>query len=380
MRAGEFLILAINPGSTSTKIGIYANERPELVRNLSHSDEEMKPFTGQRILDQLDFRLAAIESELAADKYDIMQFDAVVGRGGLMRPLPSGTYRVNEEMLTDLRLTRYGDHASNLGAFLAQQIARKAGSAEAFVVDPVVVDEWPDKARISGTALVERHCGGHMLNTKAVAKRYAREQGKPYASLRLLVAHMGSGITTSAHEQGRMIDSHEPGHEGAFSTERSGGLPLLKVIQLCFSGKYTQQTLWQALNREGGFYSYLGTRDLREVERRIAAGDAKAALIFDAMAYNIAKDIGHMAVVLSGRVDAILLTGGMAYSEKLVNAIRPYVEWIAPIVVYPGEDELQAMAEGALRVLRHEEQARELERCHSSCTQIAAVAEPGAGV
>ncbi len=359
MRAGEFLILTINPGSTSTKIGVYANETPELVRNLSHSDEEMRQFTGRRILDQLDFRLAAIERELAADNYDIRQFDAVVGRGGLMRGLPSGTYRVNEEMLGDLRLTRYGDHASNLGAFLAQQIAREAG-AEAFVVDPVSVDEWPDKARISGTALIERHCGGHMLNTKAVAKRYAREQGRKYTDLRLVVAHMGSGITTSAHEKGRMVESQEPGHEGAFSTERSGGLPLLKVVQLCFSGKYTLQTLWQGLNREGGLYSYLGTRDLREVERRIEAGDARAALIFDAMAYQVAKDIGTMATALCGRVDAILLTGGMAHSKKLVDAIRPYVEWIAPIVVYPGEDELQAMAEGALRVLRHEEQAQEL--------------------
>jgi butyrate kinase len=360
MRAGEYLILTINPGSTSTKIGVYANEKPELVRNLSHSDEEMKPFTGRRVLDQLDFRLAAIERELAADNYDVKLFDAVVGRGGLMRNLPSGTYRVNEEMLGDLRLTRFGDHASNLGAFLARQIARE-GSAEAFVVDPVSVDEWQPKARISGTALIERRSAGHMLNTKAVAKRYAREQGKKYADLRLVVVHMGSGVTASAHENGRMIDSHDPGHEGAFSTERSGGLPLLKVVQLCFSGKYNEQTMWYAFNRESGLYGYLGTRDLREVERRIEAGDAKAALIFDAMAYRIAKDVGIMATVLCGRVDAILLTGGMAHSKKLVDEIRPYVEWIAPIVVYPGEDELQAMAEGALRVLRHEEQARELE-------------------
>ena len=360
MRADEFLVLAINPGSISTKIGVFANNKPELVRNLSHSDEEMRQFTGRRILDQLDFRLAAIERELAADNYDIRQFDAVVGRGGLMRNLASGTYRVNEEMLGDLRLTRYGEHASNLGAFLAQAIAREAG-AEALIVDPVSVDEWTDKARISGSALADRHCSGHMLNTKAVAKRYAREQGKSYADLRLVVAHMGSGITASAHENGRIIDSHDPGHEGAFSTERSGGLQLLRVIKLCFSGKYTEQSMWHALNREGGLYSYLGTRDLREVERRIEAGDARAALIFDAMAYQIAKDIGIMATVLCGRVDAILLTGGMAYSEKLVNTIRPYVGWIAPIVVYPGEDELQAMAEGALRVLRHEEQARELE-------------------
>jgi butyrate kinase len=361
MRAGEYLVLTINPGSTSTKIAVYANETAEMVRNLTHSDEEMDQFKSKRVLDQLEFRLAAVERELAADKYDLKQFDAIVGRGGLMRGLPSGTYRVNEEMLSDLRLTRFGDHASNLGAFMAQQIARDAGgTAEAFVVDPVSVDEWSDMMRISGTALVERHAGGHMLNTKAVAKRYAREQGKPYADFRLIVSHIGSGITTSAHEKARIIDSLEPGHEGAFSTERSGVLPLLKVIQLCFSGKYTEKTLWFALNREGGLYSYLGTRDLREVIKRIEAGDAKAKLIFEAMAYQIAKDIATMAAPLCGRVDAILLTGGMAYSEKLVNTIRPYVEWIAPIVVYAGEDELQAMAEGALRVLRGEEQAQEL--------------------
>jgi butyrate kinase len=359
MRAGEFLVLTINPGSTTTKIGVYANENPELVRNLSHSDEEMRQFTGKRILDQLDFRLAAIERELAADNYDIRQFDAVVGRGGLMRGLPSGTYRVNEEMLGDLRLTRYGEHASNLGAFLAQAIAREAG-AEAFIVDPVSVDEWNGRARLSGSALADRHCAGHALNTKAVAKRYARERGKKYADLRLVVAHMGSGVTVSAHENGRMIDQNNAGHEGAFSPERSGGMPLLTVIQLCFSGKYTEKSLWNALNREGGLYSYLGTRDLREVERRIAAGDARAALVFDAMVYQIAKDIGQMATVLCGRVDAILLTGGMAHSQKLIAELRPAIEWIAPVQVYPGEDELQALAEGALRVLRHEEQAQEL--------------------
>ena len=359
MRADEFLILAINPGSATTKIGVYANDRPELVCNLSHSDEEMEQFRGCPVLDQLDFRRAAIEHELSAANYDLAQLDAVVGRGGLMRGLPSGTYRVNEEMLGDLRLTRYGEHASNLGAFLAQAIAREAG-AEAFIVDPVSVDEWNGRARLSGSALADRHCAGHALNTKAVAKRYAHEQGKNYADLRLVVAHMGSGVTVSAHENGRMIDQNNAGHEGAFSPERSGGMPLLTVIQLCFSGKYTEKSLWSALNREGGLYSYLGTRDLREVERRIAAGDARAALVFDAMVYQIAKDIGQMATVLYGRVDAILLTGGMAHSQKLIAELRPAIEWIAPVQVYPGEDELQALAEGALRVLRHEEQAREL--------------------
>jgi len=222
------------------------------------------------------------------------------------------------------------------------------------------VDEWTEKARISGSALAERLCMSHALNMKAVAKRYARERGQAYAELRLVVAHLGSGISVSAHENGRMIDVNSAGQEGTFSTERSGGLPLRKVIELCFCGKYSEPQLWNLFNREGGIYSYLGTKDLREVERRIAAGDSKAALIFDAMAYQIAKDIGAMATVLNGRLDAILLTGGMAHSQKLIDALRPAIQWISPIAVYPGEDELQALAEGVLRVLRKEEQAREL--------------------
>lgn len=358
MRAGEFLILAINPESISTKIAVYANEKAEFVCNICHSDAEMEQFRSQPVLDQLVFRRAAIEKELAGGGYDIRQFDMVAGRGGLMRNLHSGTYRVNEAMLDDLRLTRYGEHASNLGAFLAQALASEA-RAEAFVVDPVSVDEWTPKARISGSALCDRHCSGHALNTKAVAKRYAREQGRSYYSLRLVVAHMGSGIMVSAHENGRMVDNHNAGHEGAFSTERSGGLQLLQVIQLCFSGKYTQESLWNAFNREGGIYSYLGTRDLREVERRIAEGDAKAALIFDALVYQIAKDVGAMATVLYGRVDAILLTGGMAHSKKLVEQLRPAIERIAPVVIYPGEDELEALAESALRVFHGEEGVHE---------------------
>jgi butyrate kinase len=359
MQAGEFRILAINPGSASTKIAVYVNERAELVRNLSHSDSEMGPFFGRPILDQLEFRQAKIEEELRAAGYELKQLQAVAGRGGMTRPLPSGTYKVNEAMLDDLRLTRYGEHASNLGAFLAQAIATKAG-IEAFIVDPVGVDEWTDRARISGSALAERLCMSHALNMKAVAKRYAREQGRTYPELRLVVAHLGSGISVSAHEGGRMIDVNSAGQEGTFSTERSGGLPLRRVIQLCFSGAYTEQQLWNLFNREGGIYSYLGTKDLREVERRIAAGDGKAALIFDAMVYQIAKDIGAMATVLNGRLDAILLTGGMAHSQKLVDELRPAIQWIAPTVFYPGEDEMQALAEGALRVLRHEEEAREL--------------------
>ena len=360
MQAGEFRVLAINPGSASTKIAVYLNEQPELVRNLNHSDSEMEPFFGRPILDQLEFRQRKIEEELCAAGYELKQLQAVAGRGGMTRPLASGTYRVNEATLDDLRQTRYGEHASNLGAFLAQAIAQKA-DVEAFIVDPVGVDEWTTRARISGSALVDRLCMSHALNMKAVAKRYAREQGRTYPALRLVVAHLGSGISVSAHAGGRMVDVNSAGQEGTFSTERSGGLPLRKVIQLCFSGKYTEPQLWNLFNREGGIYSYLGTKDLREVERRIAAGDGKAALVFDALVYQIAKDIGAMATVLNGSLDAILLTGGMAHSQKLVEQLRPAIRWIAPVAVYPGEDELQALAEGVLRVLRHEEQARELE-------------------
>jgi butyrate kinase len=359
MQAGEWRVLAINPGSTSTKIAVYANDRAELKRNLDHAESEMEQFRGRPILDQLEFRQSCIERELSDAGYRLEQFQAVVGRGGLMRPVASGTYKVNEAMLEDLRSTRYGEHASNLGAFLAQAIGREAG-AEAFIADPVSVDEFSERAQISGSALVGRQCLSHALNTKAVAKRFAREQGRTYAELRLVVAHLGSGISVSAHEGGKMVDVNVAGQEGTFAMDRSGGLQIQKVIQLCFSGKYTEKQLWNLLNREGGVYSYLGTRDLREVERRIEAGDGHAALIFDAMVYQTAKDIGAMATVLNGRVDAVLLTGGMAYSQKLVRQLCEVIEWIAPVTVYPGEDELQALAEGAKRVLCGEEQARTL--------------------
>jgi butyrate kinase len=374
MPPAEFTFLAINPGSTSTKIAVYINDRPALVRHIAHSDADMQPFRGRPILGQLAFRRAAIQHELHTAGYTPANFHAVVGRGGILRPVPSGVYRVNDEMLDELRRAPYGDHASNIGAYLAKAIADEANLGS-YVVDPVSVDEFTDKAHISGTALVGRRSLSHALNTKAVARRYAREIGKRYDELRLVVAHLGSGISVSAHEGGQMIDVNLAGQEGPFSTERCGGLQLLGVVELCFSGRYTQQQLWDAFIREGGIFSYLGTKDLREVERRIVAGDANAALVFDAMVYQIAKEIGAMSTVLRGRVDALLITGGMAHSEKLIAQIRSAVEWIAPLVVYPGEDELQALAEGVLRVLRGEEQARELASATepSSAPQLATV-------
>jgi len=356
--AAEFKILAINPGATSTKIAVYANERAEVVRNLRHSDEEMEEYRGRPILDQLEFREALIERELSGTGSTLKQLHAVAGRGGLLRPLASGTYRVNQEMLDELRAAPYGEHASNLGAHLAHRIAQRAG-IEAFIVDPVSVDELGDLARLSGSALLERQSLSHALNTKAVAKRFAREQGRPYEELRLIVVHLGSGTSVSAHEGGRMIDLSNGRQEGPFSTDRAGALPAMKLAELCFSGKYTLKQIDDLMCRQGGVFSYLGTKDLTEVERRIAAGDTKARLVYDAMIYQTAKEIGALATVLRGRVHAILLTGGMAYSDKLVPQLRAMIEWIAPVHVYPGEDELEALAGGALRVLRGEEQACE---------------------
>ena len=353
----DLRILAINPGSTSTKFALYVNESPALVKNIRHSEADLAPFRGRSILEQQQFRAQQIEAALNEAGYDVGDLHAVVGRGGLLPPVASGTYLVNDDMLEALRLARRGEHASNLGAFLAQYLAQQAG-AKAYIVDPVSVDEWPSLARLSGSALLERQCLSHALNSKAVAKRYARESGKKYESLRLIVAHLGSGISVSAHAEDRMIDVTNSREEGAFSTERAGGVPAMQLVDLCFSGRYTRNQVEAVLFREGGLYSYLGTKDLVEVEQRIATGDTKAALVFGAMLHQIGKEIGAMAAVLHGRVDALLLTGGMAHSDRLAGALAKYIGWIAPIVRYPGEDELQALVEGALRVLRGEEEAR----------------------
>jgi butyrate kinase len=353
----EARILAVNPGSTSTKFAVFERLAPVLVKNVRHEPEELEPFRGRTILDQSDFRAAQIEGALAAAGQDLGAMSAVVGRGGLLRPLASGTYLVTETMLDELRRAERGEHASNLGAFLASRLAAKSG-ARAFVVDPVSVDEWPERARLSGSPLLTRPCFSHALNTKAVAKRFARETGKPYPSLRLVVVHAGSGISVSAHADGRMIDVNNTREEGPFSTERAGGVPVMELVDLCFCGKYTRKEVETLLFREGGLQAYLGTKDLQEVERRIDAGDAKAALVFEAMLYQIAKQVGAMAAALEGRVDAILLTGGMAHSARFSSSLSSSVEWIAPVAQFPGEEELLALAEGALRVLDGEEAPR----------------------
>jgi butyrate kinase len=328
------------------------------MRTIRHTDAELAPFRGRSILEQQHYRLQLIREELKEAGYGATAFSAIVGRGGLLPPMASGTYLIDGVMLEEIRLARRGEHASNLGALLAYSFAKEAG-VNAYIVDPISVDEWQGCARISGSPLVPRSCLCHALNTKAVAKRFAREQRRDYATLRLVVVHMGSGISVSAHQNGRMIDNNT-GEEGPFGADRSGSVPVLQLIKLCFSGNYTQKQVEDLMFGSGGLSSYLGTRDLAEVERRIASGDADAALIFEAMVYQIAKEAGAMAAVLQGKVDAVLLTGGMAHSQRLVSELTQYLKWIAPIVVYPGEDELQSLSEGVFRVLSGEEKPRTL--------------------
>lgn len=356
MTENAFQILVINPGSTSTKLAQFTNEAPIFTETLRHSDAELAPFVNAPMLAQLEFRLEKILASLRDHAVDLRHVDAVAGRGGLLKPLASGTYLVNDHMLDDLRRAERGQHASNLGAFLAHQLAAQA-RCPAFIVDPVSVDEWPPVARLSGLAGLERECLSHALNTKAIAKRFAREQGKVYRDLRLIIAHLGSGISISAHENGKMIEVTNSREEGAFSTERAGSLPVMKLVDLCYSSKYSRREIETQIFRQGGIYSYLGTKELPEVLRRSAAREERAQLVVAGLVYQCGKEIGAMAAVLAGRVDAILLTGGMAQAVELVDRLKAQVNWIAPVFVYPGEDEMRALAEGALRVLRGEEEA-----------------------
>jgi butyrate kinase len=274
----------------------------------------------------------------------------------MLPPMECGTYLVCDAMIQELRRASRGQHASNLGAPLARRFAQDAG-VSAYIVDPVTVDEWQPCARMTGSPLVERTSVGHALNTKAVAKRYAREQGRAYADMRLVVVHMGSGITVSAHRGGRMVDSNSI-EEGPFGPDRSGSLPSRALARLCYSGRLTAAGVDRQIFGDGGLCAYLGTRDLVEIENRMDEADGKAAAVFAAMIYQIAKETGAMAVVLEGKIDAILLTGGMAWSERLLNRLRPQIDWIAPIAVYPGEDELRALADGVFRVLDGEEEVK----------------------
>jgi butyrate kinase len=352
-----YRILVINPGSTSTKVAVYEDETVLVSETLRHSAAELAPFP--HIADQYAFRRDAVLDFLRRQQIDPRSLSAVVGRGGLMKPVPSGTYRVSEAMLNDLRHPQEREHASNLGCLIAQEIAAPLG-LPAFTVDPVVVDEFEPLARISGLPEIERRSLSHALNIKAVARRAAADLGKPYAQLNLVIVHLGGGISVTAHRRGRMIDVNQAlDGTGPFAPERAGGLPVGDVLRLAYSGRYTYDQFFKKIAGQGGLVAHLGTNDATEVERRIAAGDEHARLIYQAMAYQIAKEIGGMATVLQGDVDAIVLTGGLAHSPMLVDWIMQRVWFIAPIRLYPGEDEMLALAQGALRVLRGEEQAKE---------------------
>ncbi len=360
VRPVEPLILAVNPGSTSTKIGLFRGEEEEFQEEIRHPDGELAQFADRPVLDQLELRLDAIRNSLARRKIEEKSFAVVAGRGGLLPPVRSGTYLVDDVMLRELRCARRGEHASNLGAFLAGKLAEPAG-CPAVVVDPVSVDEWDAVARLSGLVGLERESLCHALNAKAVAKRYAREQGKRYTRLRLIVVHMGSGITISAHREGQMVDATNPREEGPFSVERTGTLPVLGFTRMVLENGWTYADVERLVFREGGVFSYLGTRDLRQVLRLLDQGDDGAHLVFDAMLYQVRKDVGAMAAVLEGRVDAVLLTGGMVRAQRVADELSRSLRWIAPVAVYPGEDELRALAEGALRMLTGEERARRIQ-------------------
>lgn len=347
--------LIINPGSTSTKIGVFEDETLLFEETLRHSTEEIAQFAN--IVDQKDFRKKIITDLLESKNFDIKSLNVVVGRGGMLKPIPGGTYAVSEELLADLKAGVQGQHASNLGGILAKEIGDSIG-VPSYIVDPVVVDELMPIARYSGVPELPRVSIFHALNQKAVAKRYAKEIGKPYESLRLVVVHMGGGVSVGAHENGRVIDVFNAlDGDGAFSPERAGGVPNGALIKMCFSGKYTEKEVYGKMVGKGGFNAYLGTNDMREVTKRADEGDEKAAEAKQAFLLQVAKDIGSMACVLNGKVDQIIVTGGIAYGADVVAALKERAEWIAPFTVYPGEDELLALAQGALRVLNGEEEA-----------------------
>jgi butyrate kinase len=351
-----FRILAVNPGSTSTKISVFEGGREVWKVKLDHSVEDLAPYA--RNVDQYDFRKTLIVGELERAGYRIASFDAVVGRGGLLYPIPGGTYEVNDLMIAHVNEGVMGDHPSNLGALVARAFSQEA-NCRAFIVDPVVVDELEPLARLSGLPELPRKSILHALNQKAIARKASADLGRPYEELNLIVVHLGGGISVGAHRRGRIIDVNNAlNGDGPFSPERTGGLPVGDLIALCFSGKYTHEQLKKLNKGRGGVVAYLGLNDMREVERRVEAGDAEATLVYEAMAYQVAKEVGSLAPVLEGAVDAIVLTGGVAYDRRFVGWIERRVSFLAPIMVYPGEMEMEALALGGQRVLEGAEEPR----------------------
>lgn len=344
-------VLAINPGSTSTKLAVFEDETPRLVRTLRHSVEELSAFP--QATDQFEFRKDLVLRELEADGIPL-QFDAVIGRGGLFKPIPGGVYAINEQMLHDARHASR-PHACNLGCLIAADIASRIPGCRAFIADPGVTDELDEVARITGSPLMPRITIWHALNQRAIARRYAREKGTHYEGLNLIICHLGGGISIGTHLRGRCIDVNNAlDGEGPFSPERAGTLPAGPLIDLCYSGRFTREELKKRISGRAGLAAHLGTTDVPAIVARIAEGDQHAELVLNAMVYQTAKSIGAAATVLCGRVDAILLTGGIAHSDYVVSRLTERVSFLAPVHVYPGEDELEALAQNALGALRGE--------------------------
>ncbi len=348
-------ILVINPGSTSTKVALYEDEKEVFAESVHHSAEELARF--ETLAEQKNFRKEKVLKILSKHGVKPSGLDAVIGRGGILKPIEAGTYAVNEKMLYDLEHSKV-DHASNLGGIIAYEIARPLG-IPAFIADPVSVDEFEDLARISGLKEIKRLSLLHTLNIRANAYRYAKENGKKFSQLNIIVAHLGGGISVAPIKNGKIVDVNNANEGGPFSPERAGGIPSIAVVEMAYSGKYSENDLKRLLTKKGGVISYLGTNDMKEVISKAKSGDEYAALIFDAMCYQIAKEIGAMATVLKGNVEAIILTGGISHNKEVVDAVKKRVEWIAPVIVYPGEKELEALAFAALRVLKGEESPKE---------------------
>lgn len=348
-------ILAINPGSTSTKLAAYENNNLLFEETIRHVDQQQMEFAN--IVDQLSFRMEKIKEVLQERGFQLSTLDAVAGRGGMLKPLSSGTYLVNDPLLDDARSGKYGSHASNLGSILAAEIA-STYNIPAYIVDPVGVDELVDEARISGLVDLERKSHVHALNIKAVSRKISVQIGRSFSEANFVVAHLGGGISVAALQGGRIVDVNNAENEGPFSPERAGGLPAKQLVQLCFSGKYTERELLQRITKQGGIYSYLGTKCVIEAEKRALDGDTEAELILKAMVHQIGKEIGAMATVLEGRMDGIILTGGIAHSDRIVGWIRDKIGFLGEVFVVPGEAEMEALSAGAFRVLTGEEEAK----------------------
>ncbi|HOP00101.1 MAG TPA: butyrate kinase [Bacteroidales bacterium] len=344
------LLLIINPGSTSTKFALYEESSALLELNLEHSVKDLSVFN--KITDQLQFRKELILKELRERNADLSRLSAVIGRGGLVKPIESGIYEVSQRMIDDLRAGLLGQHASNLGGLIAHEIAAVLPGTRAFIVDPVVVDELQPVARFSGHPEIKRISIFHALNQKAVARTYASYVKRRYEDLNLIIAHLGGGISVGAHSHGRVVDVNNAlNGDGPFSPERSGGLPSGQLAELCFSGRYSYQEVRSMITGKGGMVAYLGTNNFREVSRMAEGGDAEAELVIQAAAYQVSKEIGSMAAVLCGNVDAIILTGGLAFNQYFTDRIKSMTSFIAEIFVYPGEDEIKSLAYNGLLAL-----------------------------